>query len=140
MYKTINWAILEDILFYNVANNRNIPFINMFLLTLMGELGMPDKELYESVSKEGFHIGKELLRAEGNDRHKAKTLLYELRRKRRIEEFLDVLNLIQIKTEKTFDDRPFKENSEIFGKLKAFFLIGMTNAIFSPERGERNAS
>lgn len=135
IYKTIDWTVLEDILFYNVANNRNIPFINMFLLTLMGELHMSEKEVYEHVSKEGYDVGKELLRAEGNDRDKAKTSLYELRRKRRMEEFLDVLNLIQIKTGKPLDDRPFKENPEAFNRLKTFFLIGMTNAIFRQEKG-----
>jgi hypothetical protein len=103
----------------------------MFLLTAMGELAMPAKELYEHVSREGFHMGKELLRAEDNDKDKAKTSLYELRRKRRMEEFLDTLNLIQMKAGKSLDDRPFKEHSEMFSELKVFFLIGMANAIFS---------
>lgn len=140
IYRTIDWSILENILFYNVGNNRSIPFINMFLLTLMDELGMPNKELYEQVSKEGYHMGKELLRAESNNKDRVRTSLYELRRKRKMEEFLDALNLIQMKTGKSLDDRPFKDNSEMFHKLKVFFLIGMTNAVFTFDKGGKNES
>lgn len=133
--KKIDWYILEDILFYNVANDRNIPFIKPFLLTLMEELHMAEKEIFEQVSSEGYRIGISLLDAE-KDRDKAKRYLYELRRKRRMEEFLDAINLIQLEAEKNLDDRPFKEHPELFHKLKVFFLIGMANAIFSRGKEE----
>lgn len=135
--KKIDWGTLEEILFYNIGKDRNIPFIKPFLLTLMGELHMTEKEIFEQVSSAGYSIGKSLLDVT-QDKDKAKRYLYELRRKRRLEEFLDAINLIQLETEKNLDDRPFKEYSEIFYKLKVFFLIGMANAIFakSSSKGE----
>lgn len=136
--KRIDWTILEGILFYNISKDRNIRFIKPFLLTLMEELHMGEKEVFEQVSSEGYKIGISLLNVE---KDKAKRYLYELRRKRRMEEFLDAINLIQLEVEKSIDDRPFKENPEMFHKLKVFFLIGMTNAIFGKgSKGEGNES
>ena len=127
--RKVGWHTLEDILFYNVSKDRNIPFIKPFLLTLMSELRLNEKEIFEQVSSIGYSIGKSLLDLKGKD--KSKRDIYELRRKRRLEEFLDSINLIQIEVERSIDDRPFKENPEMFNKLKVFFLIGMSNAIFS---------
>ncbi|MEM2857096.1 MAG: hypothetical protein QW776_01590 [Candidatus Nitrosocaldus sp.] len=128
--KKISWTTLEEILFYNIRKDRNIPFIKPFLVILMEELHMAEKEIFEQVSTAGYSIGKSLLDVT-HDKDKAKRYLYELRRKRRLEEFLDTINLIQLESERNIDDRQFKEHSEIFPKLRVFFLIGMTNAIFA---------
>lgn len=132
--KKIDWHTLENILFYNISLDRNVPFINPFLLTIMEELHMKDREIFEQISSVGYTLGMHLLNK--SDKDKAKRYLYELRRKRRLEEFLDAINLIQLEVERSLDDRPFKENPEMFPKLKVFFLIGMTNAIF--KKGEDN--
>ncbi len=134
--RSINWRAIEDVLFYNISKDMSVPFIYLFLCTIMGQLKMNEKELFESVSRTGYHLGKELLASENNKSGRVKQLLYELRRKRKMEEFLDAINLMQIKVERQFNDKPFKDNPEKFNILKTFFLIGMTNAIFS--RGEDN--
>ncbi len=136
--RSINWRVLEDILFDKISENRTIAFIYPFLDTTMGVLKMSEKELFDKVSNTGYQLGKELLLNENNRKERIKPLLYELRRKRKMEEFLDAINLLQIKVEKEFYDKPFKDNPEKFPILKTFFLIGMTNAIFS--RGESNSA
>lgn len=135
--RSIDWSILEDILFYNISKNRNIPFINNFLHIIMEELNMSEKELFEEVSAVGYKLGSELLKNEENRRDRVKPILYELRRKRKLEEFLDAINLLQLKVEKQFYDKPFKDNPERFQRLKTFFLIGMTNAVFQ-SKGDKN--
>ncbi|GIU72269.1 MAG: hypothetical protein KatS3mg003_1748 [Candidatus Nitrosocaldaceae archaeon] len=138
-FRSVDWAILEDILFYNISKNRTIPFINNFLHIIMNEFNMSEKELFKEVSNEGYKLGSELLRSEDNRRDRVKPILYELRRKRKLEEFLDAINLLQLKVEKQFYDKPFKDNPERFPRLKTFFLIGMANAIFQG-KGEKNES
>lgn len=135
--RSINWRVIEDVLFYNISNDMNIRFIlSPFLHTIMEQLNMSEKELFETVSYTGYKLGEALLVSENNNRERVKQLLYELRRKRKMEEFLDAINLIQIKAGRQFNDKPFKDNPKKFNILKTFFLIGMTNAIFS--RGESN--
>ncbi len=129
--KSINWSILEDILFHNIENNSSIPFIYDFLEIIMRELHLSERELFEEVSKEGWKIGNELKSINNDEISKIKPLLYELRRKRKLEEFLDAINHLQLSIEKQFNDKPFKEHPERFAKLKTFFLIGMANAIFT---------
>lgn len=136
-FRSIDWTILEDILFYNISRNRSTPFITNFLYIIMEEFHMSEKDLFEKVSNEGYKLGSELLRSEDNRRDRIKPILYELRRKRKLEEFLDAINLLQLKVEKQFYDKPFKDNPEKFSRLKTFFLIGMTNAIFQ-SKGEKN--
>ena len=105
---------------------------------------MSDKELYERVSNMGYRLGKEMLRKElgknieeansdeiNRVRKKLVQKIYELKRKRTLEEFLDALNTLQLNVESEIDDRPFRENEKIFYKLKVFFLIGISNAAFS---------
>jgi len=127
--RSINWSMLDDILFYNIENNHTIPFIYDFLEIIMRELHLSERELFEEVSKEGWKVGNELKSM--NDTSKIKPILYELRRKRKLEEFLDAINHLQLSIEKQFNDKPFKEYPEKFSKLKTFFLIGMANAIFA---------
>ncbi len=129
--KSINWSILEDILFHSIENNSSIPFIYDFLEIIMRELNLSERELFEEVSKEGWKIGNELKSINNYEISKIKPMLYELRRKRKLEEFLDAINHLQLSIEKQFNDKPFKEHPERFVKLKTFFLIGMTNAIFT---------
>ncbi len=128
--RTINWSVLEDIIFYNIHNNKTVPFIYDFCMIIMDEFKMTDKELFDQVSSEGYRLGQKLLEKNKNDIKKAKSILYELRRKRKLEEFLDEINILQLTVEEEFYDKPFKDNPEKFPKLKTFFLIGMTNAVF----------
>lgn len=115
---------------------------------------MGDKELYEKVSTLGYRLGMETLRKELGknieeanrdeiDRARKKLVqrIYELKRKRTLEEFLDSLNTLQLSAESEIDDRPFRENEKIFYKLKVFFLIGISNAAFSKRKekgGDKN--
>jgi hypothetical protein len=100
----------------------------------MDEFKMTDKELFDEVSSEGYRLGQKLLEENKNDIKKAKSILYELRRKRKLEEFLDEINILQLTVEEEFYDKPFKDNPEKFPKLKTFFLIGMTNAVFRSKK------
>lgn len=125
----IDWLSLEQMIFTRLGEDRSLPFLNDFLLAMMKELGMNEKELYEQVSGEGYHLARNLLA--GDTVHSAKAKAYELRRARRMEEFLGKLNLLQLDTESRLDDRPFRENESMFQKLKVFFLIGFCNGLFS---------
>jgi hypothetical protein len=125
----IDWANLEEIVFRRLGEDKSIPFLDNFLVAVMGELNMDDKTLYEQVSKEGYFLARRLTSSDTVRSVKAKA--YELRRARRMEEFLSKLNLIQLDTESRVDDRPFRDNEIIFQKLKAFFLIGFCNGLFS---------
>ena len=135
-YGEINWKIAENILFYNIRAERRgypPPYFTDFIISVLEVFNMSEKELFEKVSNMGYSLGKSLLQTE-KDPKKAKQLAFELRRKRKLEEFLDELNLIQLHAETTIDDRPFRENEKLFPKLKVFFLIGFANAIFSKEK------
>jgi len=105
---------------------------------------MSNKDLYEKISNLGYKIGIDAIKKEigknlkdatdeeiGRARKKLIQIIYELKRKRTLEEFLDSLNTLQLSVELQIDDRPFRENEKIFYKLKVFFLIGMSNAAFS---------
>lgn len=156
-YRDIDWNIVENILFYNIRErNQTPPFLHPFLLSVMEVLRMGDKELYEKASTLGYRLGMETLRKELGkkieeaskdeiDRARKKLVqrIYELKRKRTLEEFLDSLNTLQLSAESEIDDRPFRENEKIFYKLKVFFLIGISNAAFSKMKekgGDRNES
>jgi hypothetical protein len=136
--KAIDWITLENIVMYNLQNDQSIPFINLFLRTFLNGLNMPEKELYDSASRQGYVLGKRFLSEDTAKRLKAE--VYELRRSRTPEEFLDKVNMIQLQTETTIDDRLFRDNLELFKKLKVFFIIGMTNAMFSRETKSKEKS
>lgn len=124
----INWNATEDMLFYNIKNkNQTIPFLDLFLKTTLEVFNLDYKDLYNNVSGLGYNIGHALYEANSD---KAKHFLFELRRKRKMEEFLDELNLIQSQIETSIDVRPFANNEKMFNKLRVFFLIGMANGLF----------
>ena len=128
-YKNIDWKAVEEIVFYRAKENGTVPYLSQFLRTTMEVFNMSDKELYDKVSGLGYTLGSALLQ-KGERFERAKQYLFELRRKRNLEEFLDQINLIQVYAETPVDDRPFRNNEKLFYKLKVFFLIGMANAIF----------
>ncbi|MGB9659707.1 MAG: hypothetical protein ACPLY9_04205 [Nitrososphaerales archaeon] len=129
--KSIDWLALEEILFYNIDKEppKSIAFINPFLQIALSELDLPEKELYDKVSGLGYHLGKALLELE--DAKRCKSYVYELRRTRKLHEFLDIINRFQLSVEKGIDDRPLRENESLFPMLKVIYMIGMCNAIFS---------
>ena len=134
-YKNINWKAVEEIIFYRAREDGTVPYLSQFLRTTLEVFNMSDKELYDKVSSLGYNLGSALLQ-KGERFERAKQYLFELRRKRNLEEFLDQINLIQVYAETTIDDRPFRNNEKLFYKLKVFFLIGLANAIFQKKPQE----
>jgi len=130
LYRQINWRVLEESLSYNICKrDRGISFCSLILKNSMEVYNMPEKEIYEKVSRMGWNFGKNLMDVE-KKRDKVKRYIYDLRRARKPEVFLDVINGLQVRSEYTIDDRPFRENEKDFYKLKVYFQIGMANAIF----------
>jgi hypothetical protein len=128
----IDWGNLEQMVFRRLGEERRLPYINDFLIAIMEELNLNEKELYEQVSREGYRLARTLV---ANDTLRTvRARAYELRRTRRLDEFLWKLNLLQLDAESIVDDRPFRENESMFQKLRAFFLIGFCNGLFSGKR------
>ena len=94
---------------------------------------MPEKELYEKISKQGYILGKKLLEVEGR-KEKVVKYIYDLRRARQLVDFLDQVNNLQLRAEISFDERFFRENENVFRNLKVYFLIGIANAIFASQK------
>lgn len=133
-YRKIDWTSLEDIVFYRLTLDRSILYLDRFLKEVMKAMSDPDAQYYDQVSRQGWLLGSSLLRR--GERPKAvKASIYELRRERSdLGKFLDLVNDLQLKAESGFDDRIFRENERVFTKLRTFFLIGMSNALFQRSR------
>jgi hypothetical protein len=130
----IDWVNLEQMVFRRLKDERSIPYVNDFLIAIMEQLNLNEKELYEQVSAEGYRLARALV---ANDPPRTvRARAYELRRARRLDEFLWKLNQLQLDAKSKLDDRPFRENENMFQKLRAFFLIGFCNGLFSGKRVE----
>jgi len=137
IYHKIEWPVLEDMLFYRLSQDRPIHFLHRFLKEAMVALSDPDGEYYDAASRQGWSLGSSLL-DRGESAKSVKASIYELRRERdNIGRFLDLVNDLQLRAESGFDDRVFRAHEDIFSKLRTFFLIGMTNALFQKVRGGR---
>lgn len=133
-YKKINWNAALNLIIYRLELDQRINFISDFIRLFLEKLDMNEKELFDMVSGLGYRLGKSIIKKEKNIK-KAKKYIYELRRSRRLSEFLDKINHIQLDLETTIDDRPFRENPERFEDLKSMFLIDMCNGIFTINSG-----
>jgi hypothetical protein len=136
LYRKINWAVLEDILFYRLSVDRPIAYLHGFLKEFMAALSDSDAQYYDAVSRQGRSLVSSLLER-GEQPKAVKAAIYELRRERDdLGEFLDIVNVLQLRAGSAFDDRVFKEHEDVFFKLRTFFMIGMTNALFQSRREE----
>lgn len=142
-YKKINWSAALNIVMYRLKSNQRVNFISTFIRSFLETVSMNERELFDIVAGLGYRLGRAIIEKE-NEIKKAKKYIYELRRARRLSEFLDRLNHIQIDLETVIDDRPFRENPERFEDLKSMFLIDMCNGIFvktkSKSEGGKNES
>lgn len=136
VYRKIDWPTLEDILLYRLSLDKPIVHLHRFLRAVMEALSDPDSQYYNDVSRQGWLLGSSLLKR-GESSKAVKASIYELRRERDdLGKFLDLVNDLQLKAEWGFDDRTFREHEDMFFKLRTFFLIGITNALFQSMREE----
>lgn len=142
-YKKINWNTALNMVIYRLRLDKRISFISDFIRLFLEASDMSEKELFDTVASLGYKLGRRIIEKEG-DIKKAKKYIYELRRTRRLSEFLDRINHIQLDLETTIDDRPFRENPERFEDLKSMFLIEICNGVFTKTRstgeGDKNDS
>ena len=111
-----------------------------FLKEYYNCMGMTsEKEILEIAEKEGWELGKKLLKVEANDKDKVKAYIYELRRARSISDFMEKLNELQLRCEAKISLEFINltlTHREKFKEWKAYFLIGMANSIVEGEKNE----
>jgi hypothetical protein len=134
--------IIEELLIYNLLKNDSkdkpknykpifAPIIFRFLKIYYKHYIMEEKKILEIAVNEGKTLGEKLLNVE-NDCDKVKGYIYELRRKRNISDFMENLNYFQLRAGHNFSQDFLNlsiEKRNSFKEWKAYFLIGMANAV-----------
>ncbi|MBN2422385.1 hypothetical protein JXB41_04095 [Candidatus Woesearchaeota archaeon] len=145
----LNWRILEEILFLKLDEYKKkskaeqlkqvqlISFSRTVLKSYFEVFEMDKKELFNEVYKHAFSIGMQFKRNESRQNVIIKEI-YDMRRARNQEEFMNLLNRLQLKIGTGIRGDIFIEHMDDFAQLKTFFLIGLTNAVFLKEKKESN--
>jgi hypothetical protein len=113
--------------------SRSIPYLKSFILVLL-EILLLEKETFQSASNVGYKLGKILKEIEGNP-NRLKKFIYDLKRCRRLEDFLSIVNLMQTRASVSIFSKALFNNSN-FEVIKVGFLIGYANAIFESKKIE----
>ena len=90
--------------------------------------------LYSYKSNVGYKLGRVLKEIEGNP-NRLKKFIFDLRRCRRLEDFLSIVNLMQARASVSVFSKTLFNNAD-FQVVKVGFLIGYTNAIFESKKIE----
>ncbi|WP_148686727.1 hypothetical protein [Candidatus Nitrosocosmicus hydrocola] len=129
IYHRIEWKTIESIIMIKASEGKSIPFFKTFILLIMEELLLPDRDVFEKANGVGFHLGMSLRRKELR-LSKLKKLIFDFRRCRNAEDFLLLINLVQVQTEIALNKDSLLTFTDKFSMAKPSFLLGFSNSIF----------
>lgn len=133
VFRRFDWRTIEKLVMLKASENKSIPYINSFILVFLEILSL-EKDIFQDASNVGYKLGKILKETEENP-NRLKKFIFDLRRCRRVEDFLSIVNLMQARANVSiFSKALFNTNS--FEIIKVGFLIGYSNAIFVTKRIE----
>jgi hypothetical protein len=131
--RRFDWRSIESLVMLKASRNKSIPYIKSFILVFL-DIFLLENQTFKLAAGEGFKLGVKLKRIETNP-NRLKKFIFDLRRCRRTEEFLYIVNLMQARAATDiFSKSLFEANS--FEVMKVGFLIGYSNAIFRQKKVE----
>ncbi len=137
IFRRFDWKSIESLLMIKASENRSIPYVKSFILVLL-EIFLLEKETFQSASNVGYKLGSLLKEIEGNP-NRLKKFIFDLRRCRRLEDFLSIVNLMQTRASVSIFSKALFNNTN-FEVIKVGFLIGYTNAIFESKKIEEKTT
>lgn len=120
--------MIESLVILKASDNKTIPYLKSFITVLMDELSLTGKDIFRDANNTGYSIGIAIKKKETNYK-RLKKFLFDFRRRRRPEDLLDLLNLLQAHAETTLYNTDAFISPETFDMAKTGFLIGFSNAI-----------
>lgn len=128
VHRRWDWKMIESLVILKASDNKTIPYLKSFITVLMDELSLTGKDIFRDANNTGYSIGIAIKKKETNYK-RLKKFLFDFRRRRRPEDLLDLLNLLQAHAETTLYNTDAFISPETFDMAKTGFLIGFSNAI-----------
>jgi len=126
----VDYLTLNNIVMKNISSQKKnyefIRFYDMFIKSILEVTNMDEMKFFENINNMGYAMGKEAERKDLGE-----SVLWEIFRTRTVEDFIETLVRTQLKMRNSLDLRKIEENKKRWREVKAIFLNGMANALFS---------
>lgn len=136
VYRAIDWRAVENLVMLKASDRRSIPFLKPFIIALSEELSLSsERKIFENANSTGWVLGSKMKARESNP-NRLKKMIFDFRRCRTSNDFLSLLNLVQVQTGTSVykEDAYAFVDSRDFEIAKPGFLIGFASAVFQREQ------